>query len=100
MNQKQLIISQAKRLVLHRERMMKHFGAKNQLKLVSKILLRIDFFSSKDVKCICKVILLMQDDIKTILSGEKSKFYNSDQKKAEELFTLCNEILNHQPLIV
>jgi hypothetical protein len=92
--QKQEIITRAKRLVRHREKMMKEFGAKPQFKTTRKILDRLDFFSSRDLKTICRLIINMQGDIKSILAGETSRFYKSDQRKADELFQLCNNNLN------
>jgi hypothetical protein len=91
---KQEIITRAKRLVRHRERMMLQYGASPKLKTVSAILNRLDFFSERDAKAICRVIISMRDEIESILAGKTSKFYRSDQKKAYELFTICDQTLN------
>jgi hypothetical protein len=92
---KQEILIRAKRLVKHREMMMRKFGAKPKYSTITKIITRLDFYSSRDIKTISRLILTMQEDIRSILAGETSKFYKSDQKKAAELFEMCNNNLTN-----
>jgi hypothetical protein len=99
-NQKQRIITSLQRYVKHREHMMvKGMCYKNtgKLKSISKIRNYLEFNKSKPLISLCRAVLLIENEIRNILPGRQSKFYQSTVQKIDALIDECRTEINKAP---
>jgi hypothetical protein len=92
---KKEIIQKVQRFVRHRERMMSEHGALKTLSKVqsaTRILRILNYFKDKNTLVISRQILKLRKDFNNILPGRTSKFYESDIKKVNEIFSICENI--------
>jgi len=99
MESKSPLLDKLKRFVRHRERQMNFYGAYKTLEkmtVVSKLLKICDLYRDKNDVVVSRVVLQQEEEIRKIMPGRSSEFYDSDYKKLIGILDACKQNLSLQ----
>jgi hypothetical protein len=99
MSDRDKLLLMLRKFVKHRERMMDQHGAYKTLEkmnMVTKLLRVCDMNKTSNIKIISKVILMQEGNIRKIMPGRTSNFYESAYKKLDAMLGICKENLKEK----
>jgi hypothetical protein len=90
------IVKKLRRFINHRELLMAKHGAYSnagKYKSIERIRMYLEHYQDKPLISVCRVVLLVEAEIKNIMPGQSSKFYKGAVEKIDTLLSECRQHL-------